>query len=97
VFTSSILLKLKVHKVKGSNVEVIKRYRIIPYQELVAVLKDDGEAFLEDSDRELKRGTVWKAARRLSQLVGRRVRAGRAFLRFPDGTLIEGWSFSVEE
>ena len=88
---------MKVHKVKGSNVEVIKRYRIIPYQELVAVLKDDGEAFLEDSDRELKRGTVWKAARRLSQLVGRRVRASRAFLRFPDGTLIEGWSFSVEE
>jgi hypothetical protein len=87
----------KVHKVKGSNVEVIKRYRIIPYQELVAVLRDDGEAFLEDSDRELKRGTVWRAARRLSQLVGRRVRASKALLRFPDGTLIEGWSFSVEE
>lgn len=86
---------MKVYRTKGVA-EVIKRYRIIPYQELVKVLSDDGEAFLEDSGRELRRGTVWKAARRLSQLLGRPVRAGRAFLRFDDGTLIEGWSFWLE-
>ena len=88
---------MRVHKVKGSDAEVIKKYRIIPYQELVSVLKDDGEAFLEDTDRELKRATVWRAARKLSELVGRRVKANRAFLRYPDGTVIEGWSFYVED
>ncbi len=85
-----------MHSVKGK--EVVKRYRVIPYDELADVLRREDEAFLEDGEGELrlKRGTVWKAARRLSELVGMPVRAERAFLRFEGGSVVEGYSFSVE-
>jgi len=88
---------LRVYSVKGK--EVVRRYRVIPYDELVDVLRRDDEAFLEEGEGELKlkRGTVWKAARRLSELVGKPVRAERAFLRFPDGSVVAGYSFSVEK
>jgi len=36
---------LRVHRVKGK--EVIKVYRLIPYGELLEVLREDGMAFLE--------------------------------------------------
>ncbi|MEM0111355.1 MAG: hypothetical protein QXK90_01170 [Candidatus Parvarchaeota archaeon] len=87
---------LKVHRVKGKS--VIKRYRMIPYADLVEVLRDDGEAFLEDGEGEyrLKRSTVWKAARRLSELVGKPVQVCRALLKVGEET-IEGYSFWVEE
>ncbi|MEM2946560.1 MAG: hypothetical protein QXI87_09510 [Thermoproteota archaeon] len=89
-------MSTKVHRVKGLT--VVKRYRILPYHELVEILREDGEAFFEDSrEQPLKRQTVWKAARKLSELVGRKVRAERALLRFEDGSSIEGYSFSVEE
>ncbi|MEM2830967.1 MAG: hypothetical protein QXZ14_11990 [Candidatus Jordarchaeales archaeon] len=86
---------LRVHRVKGK--EVIKVYRLIPYGELLEVLREDGMAFLEDGARELKRGTVWRAARRLSEMLGKRVRVERAALRFEDGSYIEGWNFVREE
>jgi hypothetical protein len=87
-------MTVKVHRTKGK--EVIRRYKIIPYEELVEVLRKDDEAFLEDSEEELKRGTVWKAARRLSEVLGRRVVAGRAYLRLEDGTYIPGYCFYLE-
>jgi hypothetical protein len=86
----------RVHRTKDKI--VVKRYRIIPYNELVEILKEDGEAFFEDSlEQPLKRGTVWRAARRLSEMVGKKVRADRALLRVGDESAIEGYSFSVEE
>ena len=85
---------MKVHSVKGK--EVIKAYRLIPYDELTEVLKRDEIAFLEDSGQELKRGTVWRAARRLSETLGRRVVAERAYLRLEDGTYIPGYCFYLE-
>ncbi|GAI50542.1 unnamed protein product, partial [marine sediment metagenome] len=67
----------RVHRIED-NKNVIKRYRIIPYSELVPILKKDDLVFLEDDPNDrLKPGTVWKAARRLSVLVGRRVVASR--------------------
>jgi len=83
-----------VLEVKGR--EVIRAYRLIPYSELADVLRRDEIAFLEDSEQELKRGTVWRAARRLSEILGRRVVAERAYLRLEDGTYIPGYSFYLE-
>ena len=84
-----------VHRVKNN---VVKHYRIIPYQELADVLNDDGAVFLETtSDLPLKRSTVWKAARRLSEMVGRKVRYDRAFLRVDGVDVLEGYSFSIED
>jgi hypothetical protein len=87
----------KVHRVKDSK-RVVKRYRIIPYDELAEILRVGDEAFFEDSSEQpLKRQTVWKAARRLSELVGKRVVAERALLRVRDGEAIEGYAFSLAE
>jgi len=83
----------KVYRTKGK--EVIKRYRfIIPYSQLVKVLQKDDEAFVEGPFR---RATVWKAARRLSELVGRPVRVENACLRFEGKADIQGYSFSLEK
>jgi hypothetical protein len=94
------LSKPKVYRSKGK--EVIKRCRVIPYAELTEVLKKDDEAFLEDAEEDskekLKRATVYKAARRLSVLVGHPVRVEKAFFRIVRGdeeTVIPGYSFSL--
>ena len=84
----------KVHRVKNN---VIKHYRIIPYSELADVLKADGEAFLQTTPEvPLKRSTIWKAARRLSQMIGKTVRYDRALLRVDGVDVLEGYSFSIE-
>ena len=95
-------MKPKVYRTKGKD--VVKRCRVIPYAELAEVLKKDDEAFLEDveegSKEQLKRATIYKAARRLSVLVGRPVRVERAFFRIvqgPEKTAIPGYSFSLEK
>jgi hypothetical protein len=93
VYWVSKMSTLRVHRVKGKT--VVRRYRIIPYEELAEVLRRDDEAFLEDAEGLIKRGTVWKAARRLSELVGHPVEAGRAFLRFENGDGIPGYYFSL--
>jgi hypothetical protein len=90
-------MTLKVYKTRGK--EVIRRYKIIPYEELVEVLRKDDEAFLEDGEGELKlkRGTVWKAARKLSEMIGQPVKCERAYLRFKDGTTIPGYAFFLKK
>jgi hypothetical protein len=89
--------KRRVHHVKDKK-QVVRRYRTIPYGELVEILGKGDEAFFEDSSEQpLKRQTVWKAARRLSELVGKRVVAERALLRVQDGEAIEGYAFSLAE
>ena len=87
----------KVHRVSDPK-KVVKRYRTIPYDELAEILRGGDEAFFEDSsEQRLRRQTVWKAARRLSELVGKRVKADRALLRVQDGEAIEGYAFSLAE
>ena len=89
---------LKVHKTNEKKLIHHITYRFIPYEELVDVLKDDGEAFLEDSaERPLKRSTVWRAARKLSKMVGRPVHYDRALLKIDDAIALEGYAFSLEE
>ena len=88
----------KAHRINGN---VIKHFKIIPYDELAEILKEDGEAFLESApDAPLKRATIWKAARRLSEIVGKKVRYDRSLLKIGslEGTItLEGYSFSLEE
>ena len=88
----------KVHRI--NNGEVIKHIKsvTIPYDEIIDVLKQDGEAFLEaDEENPLKRQTVWKAAKRLSLALGRKVRYDRALFRIDEVDALEGYSFSFEE
>jgi len=79
----------KVHRIKDRK-NLLKHYRIIPYSELVDILKEDGEAFLEGP---FKRQTVWKAAKKLSELTGKKVVAERALLRLENGGSVEGYIF----
>jgi hypothetical protein len=76
---------------------VIKRYRILPYSELLDILREDGEAFFENSpEQPLRRSTIWRAARRLSEMLGRKVVASSALVRKENGESMEGYLFSVE-
>jgi len=86
------MVKGKVHRVKDKK-KLIRRYSIIPYSELEEILKKDDVAFLEGP---FKRQTVWKAARKLSSMVGKKVKAERTLLRLPGGESLEGYSFSLE-
>jgi len=84
----------RVHQVKDNN--VVKRFRIIPYDDLVVLLKKDEAAFFENSEEQpLKRITIWKAAKKLSGMVGKKVVAHRALYRVKDISL-EGYLFEIE-
>lgn len=88
----------KVHKIQNKENLTKVRYRLIPYEELAELLRKDEEAFLEsDEDRPLKRQTIKYAAKKLSQMIGKKVQYDRAVLRIDDLTILEGYSFSVEE
>lgn len=83
----------RVHRVKDNN--VVKSFRIIPYDDLVVLLKKDEAVFFENSvEQPLKRITIWKAARKLSGMVGKKVVAHRALYRVKDISL-EGYLFEI--
>lgn len=86
----------KTHRTKGRN--VLKTYRVIPYEEFSKILREDGEVFLEDTgDPPLRRQTVWRAAKRLAELVGKKVLYDRALLQVEgEGAYLEGYLFSIE-
>ena len=87
----------KVHRI--NNREVIKHIKsvTIPYYEIIEVLEKDGEAFLEaDKENPLRRQTIWKAARLLSQRMKKNVRYDRSLLRIDGVDVLEGYAFSIE-
>ena len=85
----------KVHESKGKK--VTKTFRKVPYEEFARVLKMDGEAFLEDTPSDpLKRQTVWKAAKKLSEMIGKKVNYASGVLDVDDSPLV-GYLFSVED
>jgi len=81
----------KVHRVK--DLQLTRYFRKIPYKELTDVLKADGVAFLENGD--LNRQTIWKAAQKLTEKVGKKVVTERVIVKIK-GRELEGYSFSVE-
>jgi len=87
----------RVHRVKDRKL-LVRHYRVIPYSELVEILREDGAAFFEDSKEEpLRRQTVWKAARKLSEMLKKKVIVEKTILRLKNGGSLEGYSFSVSE
>jgi len=88
----------KVHRTNKKNTIKHIKSITIPYDEIISVLEQDGEAFLEgDSETPLKRQTIWKAAKRLSMALGKKVRYDRALLRVDGVDVLEGYSFSIED
>lgn len=87
------MVKGTVHRTKNRK-PIIRHYRFIPYGELAEVLKGDGEVFLEGP---IKRQTAWKAARKLSQMIGKKVKMTRALLRVKPDISLEGYAFYLEE
>jgi len=86
-----------IHRTKGKN--VLRTYRVIPYAEFSKILKEDGEVFLEDTGAPpLKRQTVWRAAKKLTKMVEKKVLYGRALLQMEEGnSFFEGYLFSIED
>lgn len=87
----------KVHRTNDK--QLIKHIRTvsIPYTDIMEVLEKDGEAFLEaDKENPLKRQTIWRAARLLSQRMGKTVRYNRSLFRIDGVDVLEGYSFSIE-
>lgn len=88
----------KVHRTTKKNTIKHIKSVTIPYDEIISVLEQDGEAFLEgNSENPLKRQTIWKAAKRLSKALGVKVRYDRALLRVDGVDVLEGYSFSIED
>lgn len=87
----------KVHRT--NNKQIIKHIKTvsIPYKDIMEVLEKDGEAFLEaDKENPLRRQTIWKAAKLLSQRMGKTVRYDRSLLRIDGVDVLEGYAFSIE-
>lgn len=89
------MLNNRVHRVKGKK--TFRCFRIFPYDEIADILLKDGEVFFEDSVEEpLKRQTVWKASRKLSELVCRKVVYEHRFLPLKNGGVMVGYLFRSE-
>jgi len=85
----------RVYRTKGKK--TFRRFRIFPYEEIADLLRKDGEVFFEDSAEEpLKRQTVWKASRKLSELLGKKAVYERRFLTLKNGDVMAGYLFHLE-
>ena len=84
----------KAHTSKGQN--VTKTFRKIPYVQFADILKKDGEAFLEDINKEapLKRQTIWKACKKLTEMVGKKIKYNSAVMHLGE-EILEGYQFTV--
>jgi hypothetical protein len=86
----------KVHRVLENGKNVILHYRLLPYDEIAAILKEDGAAFFETTPKQqLKRSTVWKAAKKLSAMMNRQVTYSRGVLQIENGAKLDGYLFVV--
>jgi len=87
------MVRSKVHRVENPD-DLMIHYRLIPYDEMIPLLKKDGVVFLEGP---FKRQTIWQAARRLSEKVGRKVTASACLLPLKSGEKLQGYVFALEE
>lgn len=90
------MMEDKIHRVTDKK-QFVRTYKILPYDEIAQILKVPGETvFFENSkEQPLKRQTMWKAARRLSKIVGKEVVAQRGVLKLNHEEGAEGYLFSV--
>jgi len=83
---SKKLKHLKVTDVKGLST-IFHTYRLVPYPEIVKVIENDGEAFVERIDRR----TAYSAKKILSKKLGYNVKAEKRILVTSDkGDHLEG-------
>jgi len=88
-------LESRLHKVQRDGL-VVKTYRLLPYKDIIEILNTEDTAFFEDSkEKPLKPGTMWKAARHLSELMGKTIRAQRGVLRLNASESVQGYLFFV--
>jgi len=88
------IMSERLHRV--GDMKPVKSYRLLPYSEIVEILREDGTAFFEDSrEQPLKRGTIWKAARNLSEMMKEPVTAQRVVMRLKSGADMAGYLFSA--
>ena len=85
----------KIHRSKDKK--VLRKFRKIPYDEFAKVLKEDGEAFLENPANEPhSRQLAWKAAKTLTKMIGKEVSYKSGVLEVEDKPLV-GYLFTVED
>ena len=85
-----------IERLKDKSV-FTRHYRKINYEEFASALRAGDAMFYENKKEEpLKRQTIWKAAKKLSILVGKKVVAvyGEKEL---DGIKQNGYLFTIEE
>jgi len=87
----------RVHRVTDKSV-VTRSFRILDYREIAAILRTGDTAFFENTkELPLKRQTMWKAAKRLSVMVGKKVSATRGAIKLNgDAGAMDGYLFQVE-
>ncbi len=86
-----------VHRVKDKS-RVTRYYNILPYAEIVEILKSGDTAFFEDTrEQPLKRQTIWKAAKKLSRMLEKKVVAVKGIMETDNKGKMEGYLFMVEE
>lgn len=77
---------------------MVRAFKLIPYDKIAEVLKNDGTAFLEeDGENPLKRQTMWKASKKLSSMLGKKVGYFRTLYHVGNDIYMKGWSFQVDE
>jgi hypothetical protein len=76
-----------------------RHVRKFDYVEIAKILENGDTAFFESTKSEpLKRQTVWKAARKLSAMVGKKVIAINGDIKLNgDAEAMKGYLFVVEE
>ncbi|MCW1308310.1 MAG: hypothetical protein OH337_03820 [Candidatus Parvarchaeota archaeon] len=84
-----------------SRFKVIRRYKIIPDEEIIAVLLRGDSAFIEDSaEYPIRRQTIHSATKRIGRIIGKNVKAKRVFIKIETeegAQLIPGYEIYIEE
>lgn len=90
------MFESRIHRITDKS-KVIRHFKILPYNEIAQILKTPGETvFFENSkEQPLKRQTMWKAAKKLTVMVGKKVVAQRGALKLNDEQALQGYLFSV--
>jgi hypothetical protein len=88
----------KVHRV-SDKMNFTRHYRKFNYNEIAEILKTGETAFFESTSAQpLKRQTVWKAAKKLSSIVGKKVVAVYGDMKLNgDKEPMKGYLFSTVE
>lgn len=87
--------KNKIHRVTDSS-SFTRHYRKFDYEEIARILRTGDTAFFESTEKQpLKRQTAWKAAKKLSKMVGKKVSAVNGDIKVNGNEALKGYLFIV--